>query len=633
MAQPNDKKPNHTVSLDAAKVKDDPGGKKDVPRSSAPAASPPQRKNLVRESGAGRRMPPISQLRGRPLGRILIKMGRLTRTQVTEALELQKKKLGPIGQILIELGYVNEADVRLALGAQAGMEPVEIARIDLPTEIVALIPNQMARTYRAIPLDYEDASKLLSVALDNPANFMATDDLKTLMGYQIRAYITTPEDIDAALGRYYPEDEVESISTLITEIAGDEDLSKFEGRGESIDLDELKELAESNPVKKLLNLVLLQAIKDKASDIHFEPFENEFKMRYRIDGVLYEMVPPPRHIAVAVASRIKVMANLNIAERRLPQDGRIELQVGGNPIDLRISVLPTLFGESVVMRVLDRGNVQLSLDRVGMRDEQLNVMRQLIHKPNGIIINTGPTGSGKTTTLYAALNELNDIAVKILTAEDPVEYDIDGLIQCPVNPEVGMTFAKCLRSFLRQDPDIILVGEIRDLETAQIAVQASLTGHLVFTTLHTNDAPSSIARLVDLGLEPFLVTATLEAIVAQRLARRICSNCKEEFSPTEEMLLELDLTPESTRGRSFMYGRGCDYCNNTGYRGRVGLFEIMALNDEMRDLIMKHASTALLRNAARKAGMSSLRENGLLAIYEGLSTIEEVVRETIVEEA
>ncbi len=633
MAQPNDKKPNHTVSLDAAKVKDDPGGKKDVPRSSAPAASPPQRKNLVRESGAGRRMPPISQLRGRPLGRILIKMGRLTRTQVTEALELQKKKLGPIGQILIELGYVNEADVRLALGAQAGMEPVEIARIDLPTEIVALIPNQMARTYRAIPLDYEDASKLLSVALDNPANFMATDDLKTLMGYQIRAYITTPEDIDAALGRYYPEDEVESISTLITEIAGDEDLSKFEGRGESIDLDELKELAESNPVKKLLNLVLLQAIKDKASDIHFEPFENEFKMRYRIDGVLYEMVPPPRHIAVAVASRIKVMANLNIAERRLPQDGRIELQVGGNPIDLRISVLPTLFGESVVMRVLDRGNVQLSLDRVGMRDEQLNVMRQLIHKPNGIIINTGPTGSGKTTTLYAALNELNDIAVKILTAEDPVEYDIDGLIQCPVNPEVGMTFAKCLRSFLRQDPDIILVGEIRDLETAQIAVQASLTGHLVFTTLHTNDAPSSIARLVDLGLEPFLVTATLEAIVAQRLARRICSNCKEEFSPTEEMLLELDLTPESTRGRSFMYGRGCDYCNNTGYRGRVGLFEIMALNDEMRDLIMKHASTALLRNAARKAGMSSLRENGLLAIYEGLTTIEEVVRETIVEEA
>lgn len=633
MAQPNDKKPNQTGSLDAAKVKDDPGDKKDVAGSSAPAASPPQRKNLVRESGAGRRMPPISQLRGRPLGRILIKMGRLTRTQVTEALELQKKKLGPIGQILIELGYVNEADVRLALGAQAGMEPVEIARIDLPTEIVALIPNQMARTYRAVPLDYEDASKLLSVALDNPANFMATDDLKTLMGYQIRAYITTPEDIDAALGRYYPEDEVESISTLITEIAGDEDLSKFEGRGESIDLDELKELAESNPVKKLLNLVLLQAIKDKASDIHFEPFENEFKMRYRIDGVLYEMVPPPRHIAVAVASRIKVMANLNIAERRLPQDGRIELQVGGNPIDLRISVLPTLFGESVVMRVLDRGNVQLSLDRVGMRDEQLNVMRQLIHKPNGIIINTGPTGSGKTTTLYAALNELNDVAVKILTAEDPVEYDIDGLIQCPVNPEVGMTFAKCLRSFLRQDPDIILVGEIRDLETAQIAVQASLTGHLVFTTLHTNDAPSSIARLVDLGLEPFLVTATLEAIVAQRLARRICSNCKEEFSPTEEMLLELDLTPESTRGRSFMYGRGCDYCNNTGYRGRVGLFEIMALNDEMRDLIMKHASTALLRNAARKAGMSSLRENGLLAIYEGLSTIEEVVRETIVEEA
>ena len=470
-----------------------------------------------KRAGLGRqtKMPPVSQLKGRPLGRVLIKMGQLNRTQVGEALELQKTKSGPIGQILVELGYVDEGKVRIALGAQAGMEPVELANQEIPPEVLALVPSQMANTYRVIPLDHEPTTKLLTVALDDPSNFRATDDLKTLMGYQIKACITAPEDMNSALTRFYPEDQPESINDLITEIAGDEDLAKFEGRGESIDLEELKELAESNPVKKLLNLVLLQAIRDKASDIHFEPFEDEFKMRYRIDGVLYEMVPPPRHIAVAIASRIKVMANLNIAERRLPQDGRIELMVAGNPIDLRINVLPTMFGESVVMRVLDRGNVSLSLDQIGMRDDDLNAFRQLIHKPNGIVINTGPTGSGKTTTLYSALNELNSIDTKILTAEDPVEYDIDGLVQCQVNTEIGMTFSKALRSFLRQDPDVILVGEIRDLETAQIAVQASLTGHLVFTTLHTNDAPSAIARLVDLGLEPFLVTATLEAIVAQ----------------------------------------------------------------------------------------------------------------------
>jgi type IV pilus assembly protein PilB len=335
---------------------------------------------------------------------------------------------------------------------------------------------------------------------------------------------------------------------------------------------------------------------------------------------------------MAIASRIKVMANLNIAERRLPQDGRIELIVAGNPVDLRISVLPTMFGESVVMRVLDRGNVSLDLNRIGMRDDDLSTFRQLIRKPNGILINTGPTGSGKTTTLYSALRELNSVETKILTAEDPVEYDIDGLVQCQINADIGLTFAKCLRSFLRQDPDIILVGEIRDLETAQIAVQASLTGHLVFTTLHTNDAPSAIARLVDLGMEPFLLTATVEAIIAQRLVRRICENCKDEFHPTEEMLMELELRPEDVEGRTFMYGRGCDYCNNTGYKGRLGLFETMAMNDELRELIMKNASTNVLRNVSRKRGMRTLREVGELAIFEGHTTLEEVVRETIVEE-
>ncbi|HEY5504665.1 MAG TPA: GspE/PulE family protein, partial [Sedimentisphaerales bacterium] len=396
-------------------------------------------------------------------------------------------------------------------------------------------------------------------------------------------------------------------------------------------LDELKELSESNPVKKLLNLVLMQAIRDKASDVHFEPFENEYKMRYRIDGVLYEMVPPPKHIAAALSSRIKVMANLDIAERRLPQDGRISLTVQGNPVDLRVSVLPTMFGESVVLRILDRSQMQLDLEKLGLGTDNLNILRQLIHKPNGIVLVTGPTGSGKTTTLYAALSELNDIETKIITTEDPIEYDIDGIIQVQMKEDIGVTFAKCLRSILRQDPDVVMVGEIRDLETAEIAAQASLTGHIVFTTLHTNDAPSSVARLLDLGIEPFLLTATIEGIVAQRLVRKICEHCKTPFSPTESQLMELGLSPDDVKGKQFYYGAGCSRCNNTGYKGRTGLYEIMTFNDEIRDLIMNHASSNVLRTASQKAGMKLLRDAGLSAIYNGLTTIDEVVKETMAE--
>ena len=575
----------------------------------------------------------ISQLRGRPLGRILIKMGKVTRAQVSEALELQKKKRGPLGQLLIEMGYVEEADVHRALAAQVGMESITLADIDVEKSIIDLIPAQMAQTYRIIPTDYERETNTIEVALDSPDNFHATDDLKTLMDFNVTARITTKEDMLEALNRYYPEESATSINDLISELGSDEDLAKFAGRGESIDLDELREMAESNPVKKLVNLVLLQAIRDKASDIHFEPFEEEFKMRYRIDGVLFEMVPPPKYVALAVSSRIKVMANLDIAERRMPQDGRIELLVEGRPVDLRVSVLPTMFGESVVLRVLDRSQVNLDLELLGFREDELNIVRQLIHKPHGIIVVTGPTGSGKTTTLYSALRELNTPEVKILTTEDPVEYDIDGLIQVQIKSEIGLTFARCLRSFLRQDPDIILVGEIRDLETAQIAVQASLTGHLVFSTLHTNDAPSSIARLLDLGMEPFLLTGTIEAIVGQRLVRKICENCKEEFHASEQQLLQLNLTPEDIAGRVLYYGKGCDYCNNTGYKGRLGLFEVMMLHEELKEKIMKHASTAILRQEARKHGMRTLREAGLLMLYDGITSIEEVVRETLAEDA
>ncbi len=577
-----------------------------------------------------------AELKGRRFGRVLTKLNKVTRDQVHEALNLQKarkdkgqKKL--IGELMVELGYIKPNDILEALAGQAGMRMVNVELDKIPDAAFKALPAESANTYQIIPLDYDERSKTLTIAMKSPDNFQAVDGLRLLLGFKVNAVVALPEQIDAVLKKKY-SGESTSMASVMAELSEDQALAAFEGRGESIDLEELASAAEDNKVIRLLNLVLLQAIKDKASDIHFEPFEDEFKMRYRIDGVLYEMIPPPRHLALPIVSRIKVMSNLDIAERRLPQDGRIELTVGNSPVDLRISVLPTMFGESVVMRVLDRSNVQLSLDKIGLRNDELENLRTLIQKPNGIIIVTGPTGSGKTTSLYAALNELNQPDTKILTAEDPVEYDIDGLIQCQVNTEQELTFGKLLRSFLRQDPDIILVGEIRDLETAQIAVQASLTGHLVFSTLHTNDAPSSILRLLDLGMESFLLTATIEAIVAQRLVRRICLKCKEEFVPTDEQLMELQLRRQHIEGRTLYRGRGCDNCNHSGYKGRQAIFEIMVLDDQLRELIMQEASTNVLRVECRKRGMRTLRESGLLAIYDGQTTIDEVVRETIIED-
>ena len=570
----------------------------------------------------------IEQLRGRPLGRVLVKMGKITRDQVHEALDVQKERGGPIGQILVDLGHIDTDTLALALGFQAGMEYVDLSAIDIAPEVIRVIPPQMANAYKVVPLEYDESDGHLVIALASADNFRATDDLQTLMGFRVTAKIASSDHLNTALLKYY-DVAPESIGDLLNEMAGDEQLSLLDNRGESIDLETIREMADANPVKRLVNMVLLEAIRNRASDIHFEPFEDEFKMRYRIDGVLYEMMPPPSHIAVAVASRIKVMSDLDIAERRVPQDGRIELVVNGNPVDLRVSVLPTLFGESVVMRVLDRSNVSLDIEKLGMRSDDVELFRQLIHRPNGVVIVTGPTGSGKTTTLYSALEELNSIESKILTAENPVEYDIDGLLQVQVNPDIGLTFSRCLRSFLRQDPDIVLVGEIRDLETAKIAVEASLTGHLVFTTLHTNDAPSTIARLLDLGMEPFLVTATVEGICAQRLVRIICPRCKEEFIPSEQLLMELNLTPDDVVGRTFCHGPGCDYCRKTGYSGRMALFEFMLFDDDIRALIMENRSTNVLREAARKHGMRTLREAGLLAIFDGTTTIEEVVSQTI----
>jgi len=583
----------------------------------------------VKKPSKGRLDP--KELKGRRLGRVLTKLRKVTREQVHEALHLQKTRKEKVGALLVSLGYINEDDVMAALAGQAGMRMVNLDKVDVEDAAIAAIPPETANTYEILPLKFDQASRSLTIAMKSPDNFRAIDDLRLLMGFKIEAVVAPAKQIDEQLAKRYAG-ESSSMEKVVAELGDSDTLAALAGRGESIDLDELTQAAEDNKVVRLVNLVLLQAIKDKASDIHFEPFESEFKMRYRIDGILYEMIPPPKHLALPIISRIKVMANLDIAERRLPQDGRIELTVRNSPVDLRVAVLPTMFGESVVMRVLDRANVQLSLDKVGLRDDELEEVRSLIHKPNGIIVVTGPTGCGKTTTLYAALSELNQPSTKILTAEDPVEYDIDGLIQSQVNPDQGLTFARLLRSFLRQDPDIILVGEIRDLETAQIAVQASLTGHLVFSTLHTNDAPSAILRLLDLGVESFLLTATIEAVIAQWLVRRICVKCKEEYIPTQEQLMEIQLTPRDVEGRTFFRGRGCEPCNHTGYRGRLAIFEIMPLTDHLRSLVVERISTNVIRNEARKEGMRSLRETGLLAIFEGQTTLDEVVRETIVEE-
>ena len=576
-----------------------------------------------------------SQLKNRKLGRILTKLGKLTREQVHAALEVRtnnpanaKKK---IGEVMLEMGLVTAQDIAVALAGQRGFRFKKLAGLVIPQETLRAFTSEAANVMRVVPLEIDPQAKTITVAIGSHANFQAVDNLRMNMfaGYEITVVVSPVADIDEIIRREYAK-KTDTVD-LFSEVNRAEAVKNLQGRGDSIDVASLEDAGSDNAVVRLVTNMLAQAIANGASDIHLEPFEDEFKMRYRIDGVLYEMKTQPKEIAMAIVSRIKILSKLDIAERRMPQDGRISYQLASDkePIDLRVAVLPTMYGESVVLRVLDRSAVQLELDRIGLREDELAKMRLIINKPNGIVLVTGPTGSGKTTTLYAALRELNQVDTKILTAEDPVEYDIDGMIQCQVNLEQELTFARLLRSFLRQDPDIILVGEIRDLETAQISIQASLTGHLVFATLHTNDAPSSILRLLDLGVESFLLTATIEAIVAQRLVRRICTKCKEEFVPSEEHLMELSLRTADIQGRTLYRGRGCENCTKSGYKGRMAIFEIMLMDDELRDLVMQQASTAVLQSESRKRGMRTLRESGLLALFEGQTTIDEIVRETI----
>ncbi len=568
----------------------------------------------------------------RKIGQIFVDMGFVTDDQLGMLLEEQQTRPGTLlGKIAQEMNMLNEEQIVQALSEQMGMQVVELGDIGLSHDVLKKITESMAQLYRVVPVAFE--GNRLTVATCDPQNIVIQDELRQMLGFDVRVVIATETDIKKALDRWYASDK-DTIEKITQELEDDPDFKRAMAAAESggaTDLTSIEALADSAPVRKLLNMVLLLAIKDHASDVHFEPFEDEFRIRIKADGVLFEMVPPPRHLAFAITTRIKVMANLDIAERRLPQDGRIELSVGGHPVDLRVAVLPTMFGESVVMRVLDRSVVSLNLAKVGMDPHILKQFREVISRPNGIVLVTGPTGSGKTTTLYSALSELNSIEDKLITTEDPVEYDIDGIIQIPIDHEIGVTFAACLRSILRQDPDIILVGEIRDLETAEIAVQASLTGHMVFSTLHTNDAPSTITRMKDMGVPTFLITATVEAILAQRLVRRVCSQCREEVEPAEEMLYEIGLTPGKLNGRKFYHGRGCDVCNNTGYKGRVGLFELMIINDVLREMIMQNASIDELRKAAIGFGMVSLRDAGLAFSAEGTTTLDEVVRETILE--
>src|SRR4051794_4754418 len=558
----------------------------------------------------------------RRLGQIMMDMGYLDDEKLWNVLEEQKRSGTELfGKVAIRLGVVKEEQVLKALGEQLGMKVMKLAETTIPSELTELVNETMATAFKVVPVSQNKKDKSVTVAMAEPQNPATLDSIRSFLGVEVKGAIATESDVMAAIERLYAGHQ-ESIEDVVKQIELDKGLSQYSNRNENtIDLEAIEEMAEAAPVRKLLNMVLLLSIKDKASDIHFEPFEDEYKMRYRVDGVLYELVPPPRHLAAAISSRIKVMSNLDIAERRLPQDGRIELDIGGNRVDIRVSTLPTLFGESVVLRILDRSVVQLDLAKVGMPEDTLKNWRDIIYKPNGIILVTGPTSSGKTTTLYATLNELNKIEDKIITTEEPVEYDIDGLIQVPINPDIGVTFAACLRAILRQDPDKILVGETRDLETAEISIQASLTGHIVFTTLHTNDAPSGITRLRDMGLPTFLITATIEGVLAQRLVRKICNFCRTEFTPSPEVALELGMTQEQAAQKKFFYGKGCDKCNNTGYKGRMGIYELLMLTDDLRELVVAEASLDEFRAACRKGGMRTLRETGLKSIHEGMTTI------------
>ena len=555
---------------------------------------------------------------------LLLDKGKATESQLEDALEESQMMNRPFVKTVYNWDIIKEDELLQLIADDMGTEVYSFNRTEPDEAILALVPPDTARFYGIIPIASDPNSGVLTVAVKDPLNPALMDELPFALNCEVHPVIGYPDEIDEMLDKCYPEN-TESLGSIVEEISASRssvlDLTNADAKA-------LEEAANEAPIVRFVNLIMQQAIKDKASDIHFEPFADEFRIRYRIDGALFEMAPPPKHLAIPVISRIKVMSGLNIAERRVPQDGRIELRVNKKPIDLRVSSLPTRYGESVVLRVLDRSVVNLDLDCLGMTSEMVNDIRAMISRPNGIFLVTGPTGSGKTTTLYSGLKEINTIEDKLLTAEDPVEYDIEGIMQVPVKESVGMTFAAALRAFLRQDPDRIMVGEIRDAETAGMAIQASLTGHMVLSTLHTNDAAGAVTRLVDMNVAPYLISSTLQAVLAQRLVRTCCKNCKTFYDPDDEAIQRLGLVRADIGNRQFAYGKGCKVCNATGYKGRKGVFEFLRMSNPIREMINAREPTLVIREKARELGMRTMREDAIRNVLDGYTTVDEVLRYT-----
>ena len=549
---------------------------------------------------------------------MLLASGIIPADQLAEVEEEYERSAKPLKELLINYDMIMEDQLLEMIATNLGTEVVDLTHVEIEKSVIDMVPGDTARMLGVVPLSYDGTS--LTVTVRNPLNYQIGDELRFMLNKDIITVVSPEAQIDRFLEKYYPMD-MGSMQDMLAEMELQDGLA-------NLNENDLENAASEAPIIKFVDAVLYQAVKDKASDIHFEPFEKEFKTRYRIDGALYEMAPATKNLAIPVISRVKIMSSLNISERRKPQDGRIQLRVAGNPIDLRVSTLPTQFGESVVLRVLDRSVVNLDLDMLGINENVLHKIRDIISMPNGIFIITGPTGSGKTTTLYSALKEINKVEDKILTAEDPVEYDLEGIVQVPINDAVGMTFAAALRAFLRQDPDIIMLGETRDLESAEMAVQASLTGHLVFTTLHTNDAAGAITRLVDMGVEPFLITSSLIGVLGQRLIRKVCNGCKTAFTPTDEDLAALGLKRSDIGDNKFYYGKGCNLCQNTGYKGRKAITELLVMDSRINDLVLQNAPTIVIRDKARELGMETMREDGIRAILNGETTMEEVLKYT-----
>ena len=557
------------------------------------------------------------------LGEMLVKSKLITEDQLKKALAQQSTAGGRLGSNLVKLGFLTEEDITSFLSKQYGVPSINLAHFEIDQSVIKLVPAEIAQKHMVIPINRKGS--VLTVAMADPSNIFAIDDIKFLSGFKVEPVVAAETSIKNAINKHYDS------AGLVKDILqgfDDREVATVEEGDEGPDVGDLQRATEDAPVVKLVNLILSDAIKKGASDIHIEPYEKSFRVRYRIDGVLYDTMQPPMKLRAAIISRAKIMAQLDIAERRLPQDGRIKIRMGQKEIDFRVSTLPTIFGEKVVMRLLDKSNLQLDMSSLGFDPQALQLFEKAILAPHGMVLVTGPTGSGKTTTLYSGLHRLNTVETNIMTAEDPVEYNLAGVNQVQMKAEIGLNFAAALRAFLRQDPDIIMVGEIRDYETAEIAIKAALTGHLVLSTLHTNDAPSTVSRLINMGVEPFLVAASTNMILAQRLARKICNSCKEEITVPRQALVDVGFAPDESKGLSCYQGKGCMECNDTGYRGRVALYEVMLITEDIKDAILQGASVNEMKELGRKHGMKTLREAGLQKIREGMTTIPEIMRVT-----